>query len=277
MENNNNSINNDIANFSDILKENQSIQPIMDIIEQIMALPEESLNATSIEVINGMIQGAFTESIKEASINEILEVFESEGYTRKAAQNSIDASKQAIAIAINELNPSPAKRALLDNIFESFYNIFEDALKQYHNYAIKLPIKLDKGAIIPTYAHDTDACADLYAPNDIIIPANSQSNMIYTGVHIALPEGWMAMIFPRSSIGAKTGLRLSNSVGIIDSEYRGAIGVVYDNFSNFDFEFKAGDRIAQMLIMPSYRFEAQKVDTLPTSERGEGGFGSSGK
>ena len=136
---------------------------------------------------------------------------------------------------------------------------------------------LEKGAQKPTYAHDTDACADLYAMEDTIMPARTMSNMIKTGVHVALPEGWLAMIFPRSSIGLKTPLRLSNSVGIIDSEYRGQLGVIYDNFSDSDIEIKAGERIAQILVMPSYKFKADIVDILPASSRGEGGFGSTGK
>ena len=84
------------------------------------------------------------------------------------------------------------------------------------------------------------------------------------------------MIFPRSSIGAKTPFRLSNSVGIIDSGYRGDLGVLYDNTSDADSYIHKGDRIAQLLVMPSYRFQAKVVDSLEDSDRGEGGFGSTG-
>ena len=129
---------------------------------------------------------------------------------------------------------------------------------------------------MPTYAHESDAAADLYAKEKQIIPAHSISNMINTGVKIALPEGWMAMIFPRSSIGAKTGLRLSNSCGIIDSTYRGNLGILYDNISDSDYTIEEGDRIAQLLIMPSYHFRAELVDKVPDTVRGEGGFGSTG-
>ena len=108
----------------------------------------------------------------------------------------------------------------------------------------------------------TDAAADLYAADTVTLAPHSTSNMIRTGVHIALPEGWMAMIFPRSSIGAKTGLRLSNSCGIIDSEYRGPLGVLYDNISDSEYTINAGDRIAQLLVMPNYHFRAKVVDTL---------------
>ena len=190
---------------------------------------------------------------------------------------AVDEAKRAMSEYIDALKPSPSKRQILESIFQIFYDIFDEAIDRYHNYNIVLPIVLDEGAAVPTYAHDTDACADLYAADDVTLSAHTFSNMVRTGVHIALPEGWMAMIFPRSSIGAKTQNRLSNSVGIIDSEYRGQLGVLYDNLSDSDYEIKAGDRVAQMLVMPSYKFKANVVDILPTSDRGEGGFGSTGK
>ena len=268
---------NNFANFADMVSNDENLQPIMDVIEQIMAIPEDSLNNESIDVITGMISGAFTDKIRNASINEMIKNFEEEGLTREAVHENIESSKAAIKEAIDELKPSANKRQILESIFSIFYDIFDAALECYHNYNIILPIKLDDGAIVPTYAHETDACADLYAADDMVLPAHTFSNMVRTGVHIALPEGWMAMIFPRSSIGAKTQNRLSNSVGIIDSEYRGQLGVLYDNLSDSDYQIKAGDRVAQMLVMPSYKFKADVVDILPASDRGEGGFGSTGK
>ena len=267
----------DFSNIADMLSEDKNLQPIMDAIEQIMAIPEESLTDENIDIITGMITGAFTNKIRNESVKEMVKNFEEEGLTRTAAKEAIKSSKIAINEAIDELKVSARKRKIFDSIFSIFYDIFDRALEQYHNYNIVLPIKLDEGAIVPTYAHETDTCADLYAADDMTLPANTFSNMIRTGVHIALPEGWMAMIFPRSSIGAKTQNRLSNSVGIIDSEYRGQLGVLYDNLSDSDYEIKAGDRVAQMLVMPSYKFKADVVDILPASDRGEGGFGSTGK
>ena len=110
----------------------------------------------------------------------------------------------------------------------------------------------------------------------VIVQGNTAGNKIRTGVKIQLPEGWLALIIPRSSIGAKTPLRLSNSVGLIDSGYRGELGVLYDNISDSPYAINAGDRIAQLLVMPSYRFKPEVVETLEDSDRGEGGFGSSG-
>ena len=185
--------------------------------------------------------------------------------------------KATVADLITELQPSPAKTELLNSIFGIFYEIFDEVERRYHAYDIELPITLEENAYAPTYAHDTDAAADIYALEDMVLPAHSISNKVHTGVRIALPEGWVMKLAPRSSIGAKTGLRLSNSIGIIDEEYRGEIMVLYDNISDSDYEIKAGDRIAQCWVEPVYRFNPLPADSLPETSRGEGGFGSTGK
>jgi len=189
----------------------------------------------------------------------------------------IDEARNGITNFIDELHPSEQKRTILNGVFSIFYNLFDGVLERYHKFDIELPIQLEEGAQVPTYAHEGDAAADLYAADTVVVPAHSHSNMIRTGVHIQLPENWVAFIFPRSSTGSKTPLRLSNSVGIIDCQYRGPLGVLYDNLSDSDYTINAGDRIAQLMVMPNYHFKAKIVDKLEESERGEGGFGSSGK
>lgn len=269
-----------MANFMDLadgLSMEEQARPLLDMIEQIMTIPEESLNEDSVEIISGMIKGALTPRIREDSIKDVLKGFEDDNLTRAEAANFVAQNKNAIQEAINELEPSPNKRALLDATFDFFYDVFDEAFARYHSYAFELPVKLEDGGQMPTYAHDTDACADVYASKDTIIPAHSISNKVPTGLKIALPEGWVAKIAPRSSIGAKTGLRLSNSIGIIDADYRGEIGVLYDNISDSDYEIKAGDRIAQVWVERVERFKPVLVDILPATERGEGGFGSTGK
>jgi large subunit ribosomal protein L15 len=190
---------------------------------------------------------------------------------------TVDALKEVLKDALyGEVEVIGNKKVLVDTVTEKLFGIFDLAAEKYHNFAIELPMTIDNCAKVPTYAHDTDAAADIYALEDITLDAHSFGNKIRTGVKIQLPEGWLALIIPRSSIGAKTPLRLSNSVGLIDSGYRGELGVLYDNVSDEPWEIHAGDRIAQLLVMPSYRFLADVVDTLTDSDRGDGGFGSSG-
>ena len=131
-------------------------------------------------------------------------------------------------------------------------------------------------AKIPTYIHATDACADIYADETITIEPNKTA-LISTGIAIAVPIGYVAHIYPRSSIGAKTPLRLSNSVGVIDSGYRDEVKVIYSNTGNEPYTINKGDRIAQMSIdaSPIARFEIVE-DVKSIGEDREGGIGSTG-
>lgn len=254
---------------------NEDFKPFIEVIQQIMEIPEESLTPEVVNSLKELVDSGFSEEQKKATISIVVQSFENAKLSISQVKSSVEQGKATLNSIIDELHPSKYKRELIENVFGIFYEIFDGVILQYHN--IELPIKLDESARIPTYAHDTDACADIYASQDFTVPAHSLSNKIPTGLHVALPEGWVMMIAPRSSIGFKSGLRLSNSIGIIDEEYRGEIGVLYDNFSDSDYEIKAGDRIAQCWVQPVYRFNGVPVDTLPESNRGEGGFGSTGK
>ena len=223
------------------------------------------------------MNNSVTPFVRRVAVQSLVDNFAMNGQSKEAAKETIETFKNAFENYIVSLNPSKEKKDVLDNFFAILYEIFDTAVEQYHNVDITLKMTLDAGAHEPTYAHDSDAAADLYALEDMTLKAHSLGNLVHTGVHIQLPEKWMAMIVPRSSIGMKTGLRLSNSVGIIDEQYLGELGVLYDNISDSDYTIHAGDRIAQLLIFPSYHFKADVVDELQPTERGEGGFGSSGK
>ena len=268
---------NTMINLSDEISASEQFKSFTDLISQVMEIPEANLNDQAVEVMEGMISAVFTKSVNEEAIVQIVENFKEQGTSKADAQSAINMIKSAFNSYVEDLKPSPAKNRLLQVILNNFYAIFDEAAARYGVYDFILPIQLEEGAQLPTYAHPSDAAADLYAADTVTLSAHSTSNMVRTGVHIGLPAGWMAMIFPRSSIGAKTGLRLSNSAGIIDSGYRGPLGVLYDNISDSDYTINAGDRIAQLLVMPSYRFRAEVVDTLDDTDRGQGGFGSSGK
>lgn len=266
-----------IMNIADAFNENEQLKPLMDLINQIMEMDDSSLNEQSVGMILGSINGAFTPAITDTAVKSMIQQFEEQGTTRHELITGAETFKQGIQDLIDELKPSKYKKEILIGVFEPIIKMYDIAMTKYHNYDIELPIKLEKGAKAPTYAHETDACADIYALEDMTIPAHSLSNMVHTGIRIALPESWVFLIDPRSSIGLKSGLRLSNSVGIVDEDYRGEICVLYDNISDSDYEIKAGDRIAQCWIQQVHRFKPVEVDTLPETERGEGGFGSTGK
>ena len=256
------------------------LQLLIEAVKNFTDVDEEHLTDDTVQLLLDNLEQQFSSGITEQSINQIIKNFEDQGLNKQEAQEAIRALSETVKEMIyGEVQYVGKKKILIDAVINKLLNIFNTAAEKYHSYSIELPMTVDVagGAKVPTFAHDTDAAADLYAPIEQIIPAHSYGNMIKTGVKIQLPEGWLAMILPRSSMGVKTPLRLSNSVGLIDSGYRGELGVIYDNTSDNDYKVNAGDRIAQLLVMPSYRFQAKVVDILADSDRGESGFGDSGK
>ena len=256
------------------------LENLLASIKSLTDIDEASLTDELLEVISNNINEQFSPTLMSQSINQIVKNLEDQGLNKAEAQESIAALSETLReMVYGEQEYTGRKKMLVDMVLEKMFHIFEQAAEKYHSYSIELPMIVDtaNGAQVPTYAHETDAAADLYAMEDTVLKGPSLGNKIRTGIKIQLPEGWLALIIPRSSIGAKTPMRLSNSVGLIDSGYRGELGVLYDNIDVNDVTIHKGDRIAQLLIMPSYRFQAKVVDILADSDRGEGGFGASGK
>lgn len=130
---------------------------------------------------------------------------------------------------------------------------------------------------LPKYQTEQSAGMDLYANIDEPITLKSlERKIIPTGLFIALPKGYEAQIRPRSGLAAKHGITCLNSPGTIDADYRGEIGVILANLSNEPFTINDGERIAQMVIAKHETATWQEVETLNETERGAGGFGSSG-
>lgn len=130
--------------------------------------------------------------------------------------------------------------------------------------------------MLPIYAREGDAGADLRSNEDIEILANQQV-LVKTGVRLGLPDGYVGLVCSRSGLALKSGVFVLNAPGVVDSGYRGEVGVILKNSGSSTFSVKKGDRIAQLMIQ---KFESPKfieVETLDVTERGEGGFGSTGK
>lgn len=131
----------------------------------------------------------------------------------------------------------------------------------------------------PYYASAGAAAMDLHAciEQAVTIPPGERV-FLPTGVAVALPSAdYVALVFDRSSLGVKHGIALSNGVGVIDSDYRGEIGVGLVNLSRVPYTVQPGDRVAQLAVMPVVRANIVPVHELDQTERGEGGFGSTGK
>ncbi len=138
--------------------------------------------------------------------------------------------------------------------------------------------KLDPKAILPTYGSAEAAGADLYAclENPVTIGAG-ETVFIPTGLALEVPKGYAGLVYARSSMGAKRGLAPANKVGVIDSDYRGEIRVVLHNHGKIDQTIEPGDRIAQFIITPVLTPVYEETDCLSDTDRGLGGFGSTGK
>ena len=137
--------------------------------------------------------------------------------------------------------------------------------------------KLHPDAVIPTYAKEGDAGMDLVATSVI---SETHTQITYgLGIALEIPNGFVGLVFPRSSI-RKTRLQLSNSVGVIDSGYRGELQATFNKITttieNQKNDYKVGDRVAQIMIIPHPSIDFQEVEYLSNTQRGEGGFGSTG-
>ncbi|HHT80714.1 MAG TPA: dUTP diphosphatase [Spirochaetales bacterium] len=140
-----------------------------------------------------------------------------------------------------------------------------------------VPITLQAGAKAPAYATQSSAGADLCAclERDLTIASGSYEK-VPTGLCIALPEGFEAQVRPRSGLAAKFGITVLNSPGTIDADYRGEIQVLLINHGKEDFIVHHGDRIAQLVIARYVQASFKREDNLTDTERGQGGFGSTG-
>ena len=139
-------------------------------------------------------------------------------------------------------------------------------------------IRLIDDATIPVYAKPGDAGADLVAAESVVLDAGGGRALISTGVAIAIPEGFAGFVQPRSGLALKHGITCLNTPGLIDSGYRGELKVLLVNTDPSEaFEVNKGERIAQLVIQRVEECDFQVVEELPDSERGETGFGSSGR
>ena len=135
-----------------------------------------------------------------------------------------------------------------------------------------MKVKLD-GARMPVKAHDTDAGYDLFARDTKVVPARG-SEVFDTGVHIELPPGTVGFLKSKSGLNIKHGI---TSEGVIDEGYTGSIAVKLYNNSGYDYKVNEGDKISQLVVLPVFRHEIEVVDSFSDTERGNNGFGSSGR
>lgn len=135
--------------------------------------------------------------------------------------------------------------------------------------------KIHPDATLPSYAHASDAGMDVRSVEDVTVPAKGRV-LVHTGLVMLLPPMYEAQVRPRSGLALKHGITVLNTPGTIDSGYRGEVGVILANFGDSDFEVKKGDKVAQIVVAPVLQAEIEEANEIDETDRGAGGFGSTG-
>ena len=137
--------------------------------------------------------------------------------------------------------------------------------------------KLTQLAKLPVYSSEFAAAADLFSAEETDITIRpGETALIHTGIAMEIPVGYAGFIYARSGLASKKGLAPANKVGVVDADYRGEVMVALHNHSDIDAEIDINERIAQLVIAPFLKVEFNEVEELNDTERGEGGFGSTG-
>lgn len=255
----------------------ETTEKLVELIEQIMEVPDEELDQDQVDMILGMINGALTPKIREESILALLNEMKTKPYSE--CKEMIEVMGAADEL-IEELEiTSENKKTLIRGIFGVFADLAKEAFDRLEGYDTIAYFELvHPNARIPAYAHDTDAGADVYAPDDVVIAPGARGQMVDTGFKMALAPGWYMAVCPRSGLSYKTTMRIANTPGTIDCDYRDNVGILIDNLSDETIVIHTGDRIAQFVLHPVHRFRGVTVeDVTKIGENRGGGFGSTGK
>lgn len=228
------------------------------------------------------------DNIYDTLITTLFDTLDSESFQKEVLTNlktipniDIAAEKKEVAKLIEEIKAdesiSEKKREFLSVLLSKAVVATLD-LYEVPRERISVEIqKLSDTAKIPEYAHPTDAGADVFSSENVTIAAG-ETKIIKTGLKVAIPIGYEIQVRPRSGLSAKTGIRVANAPGTIDSAYRGEVGIILHNTSTTPYEIKIGDKIAQLVISPVPMIKWKEVATISDdTDRSTGGFGSSGR
>lgn len=243
---------------------------IKQIFESIQNLPD-----ASVEMILPQIEDQFKELINEQDlINKTKTEYLQEGYTVadiKAIKDSYDTIAEDY---FKIVKPTSPKGRYISALIGVYKGILDTILKEGLSRTVNIKVVKDNEDVqLPTYAHFGDAGADLYANEDIEVQPN-EVKIVPTGLRVEIPDGYEMQVRPRSGMSTKT--PILGIFGTVDSGYRGPLGVMLYNHGTEKYQIHKGDRIAQAVIAPTYHGNFLIVESLSETERGEGGFGSSG-
>lgn len=243
---------------------------IVGIITAIVEMPDETFN----ELAEGMYKSfdrAFNSVSYRNMIANELSMFSEEELEREKEGYYI------VTELVEKLETSEEKRKLINYICDLSFGAMKEYIIDPTEHIQVIYEKLNEDAIVPTYAHLGDAGADLYAAEDVVAKVG-EVTFVHTGIALKIPKGYEGQVRPRSGMSAKTKIRVANAPGTIDSNYRGEVCILVDNYGSAPYVIKKGDRVAQIVFnkVPTADFIEGTVKTEVDNTRGEKGFGSSG-
>lgn len=251
--------------LKDLSVSDSSINSVMEILE----LPDKQFDSVYPELKKAIGEVYGNKEMVEKTLNDMRRL----NISKVQLEKEIEQLKTLINDINNDNALSANKKELLTTILYKSLELAKTAVENPREKIVVKYMLTKENAKLPTYAHDTDGGADIYAAEDVEIKPH-QTVIIPTGLKVEIPTGYMINIVPRSGMSYKTPLRIPNSPSIIDSCFRGEIGVIMENTSNLTQNIKTGDRIAQMLIMPVPMIYFMETKELTKTDRNEGGFGS---
>lgn len=256
---------------------------LQQILTMLIDCDDRLFAAAAPQMANSFSAAALQSTEARQSRKTQIDEFKAAGYTKQQVIEEMAGITESFRELLDNLkeqvNSSQAKQQFIDKIYHYIELNAAAILDEYNDDHPMVQIELaHPNAKLPTYAHPGDQGADIYAIEDVVLPPHSYGNMIPTGLKMNIPQGWAIAIRPRSGLSHKTGLRISNAPATIDTNYRGPVNVLFDNVSAEEVKISKGDRIAQLILEKNYQASFTAVEKVDEdTERGENGFGSSGK
>ena len=217
---------------------------------------------------------------------ELIKSYKTGELKRNFSKSLKDEDKQKLFKALEEtrkmLTSEDAEEFLSDNKKDFINFLLDCSIKAINDIPYRDTVKLkvefcNENAKIPTYANPSDAGCDVYSAEEVILHAY-ETRIIKTGLKVAVPDGWMLSVRPRSGMSAKSNVRVANAPGTIDSGYRDEVGIILHNTGVEEYHIRIGDRIAQFVIEPAPMIQFEIVENVDDfGENRGGGFGSTGQ
>lgn len=255
------------SNLKKTLTEMPGTDQTMEQLIQLLELPDNQFNAVYPKMKKELAKAFGSNAVRKEILAQLaLSPVEN-------LQGELEGVEKMIAEINQDDSLSANKKDILTGILSQSASLISSVVKIPRELIDVKVQKIHEDAVIPEYAHATDAGADIYAIEDMVVKPHT-TVLVRTGLKVAIPTGYEIQIRPRSGMSLKTAMRVANTPGTIDAGYRGEVCVIMENTGNLTYNISKGDKVAQMVIMPVPMINWIETNELDNTDRGEGGFGS---